>query len=357
MIIGTCGFCSTGSSAVSDYLKEFDENQVLDDMEFTIPYRPDGLLDLEYHLVQNPCRDDGSSIAIPRFRRLMKRQNRGFHKHYGISYDILQSNVDDFINQLVQFKWHGTRRSDTELFPSDFFFYFGNLIMKRRVIPWINKKAGRCVDLYPYRDLEVSVNPALFNEASKHFVRNLLSFMGADFSKNIVLDQPFIGDDPQLSFHFYDNPKAIVVDRDPRDNYLFTKKMLYKTGKYLPVDTVENFVKYYKLLREGRPYKKTSTDVLLIHFEELVYNYDTATEKIRNFCNLGTNPNPLSIFDPAVSMPNTQLYLRFPEYADDIKYIEENLSEYLFDFDKYPKPTMNGKMFEGKSPLNKRNIN
>ena len=25
MIIGTCGFCSTGSSAVSDYLMEFDE--------------------------------------------------------------------------------------------------------------------------------------------------------------------------------------------------------------------------------------------------------------------------------------------------------------------------------------------
>lgn len=354
MIIGTCGFCSTGSSAVSDYLKEFDENQVLDDMEFTIPYRPDGLLDLEYHLVQNPCRDDGSSIAIPRFRRLMKRQNRSFHKKYGISLDQLQSNVDDFINQLVQFRWYGTRRSDTELYPSNFYFYIGNLVMKRRVIPWINTKLGRCVDMYPYRDLEVSVNPPTFTQASKQFVKNLLSFMGGDFTKNIVLDQPFIGDDPLKTFHFYDNPKAIVVDRDPRDNYLFTKKMLYKTGKYIPVDTVENFVKYYRLLRDGRPYKNDSDKILRMHFEELVYDYDVATSKIRQFCELGSNPHPLTIFDPQVSMPNTQLFLRFPEFAKDISYIEKELPEYLFDFDKYPRPTLKEEMFEGKSPLNKR---
>ena len=50
MIIGVCGFCSTGSSAVSDYLKEFKENQVLDMLEFTLAYIPDGLGDLEYIL-------------------------------------------------------------------------------------------------------------------------------------------------------------------------------------------------------------------------------------------------------------------------------------------------------------------
>ena len=42
MVIGTCGFGSTGSSAVSDYLKEFDENCTLDRAEFTIVHFPDG---------------------------------------------------------------------------------------------------------------------------------------------------------------------------------------------------------------------------------------------------------------------------------------------------------------------------
>ena len=35
MIIGACGFGSTGSSAVSDYLLEFEGTSVLDKIEFT----------------------------------------------------------------------------------------------------------------------------------------------------------------------------------------------------------------------------------------------------------------------------------------------------------------------------------
>ena len=35
MIVGACGFGSTGSSVVTDYLKEFDGIQVKDDFEFT----------------------------------------------------------------------------------------------------------------------------------------------------------------------------------------------------------------------------------------------------------------------------------------------------------------------------------
>ena len=352
MVIGTCGFCSTGSSAVSDYLKEFDENQVLDGMEFTIPYRPDGLLDLEYHVVQNPCRDDGSAIAIPRFRRLMEKQNRSFHRKFHVSEETLQKNVDDFLNSIVQFRWHGTNRSDVELNPSKAYFYL-SLISKSRIIPRLNKRVGHCVDMFPYRDLEVSINPAEFKESSKSFVRNLLSFMGADFSKNIVLDQPFMGDDPTISFRFFDNPKAIVVDRDPRDVYLFAIKMLYKTTKYFPVDSVQDFVSYYRLLRDNRPYKNPNDNILLLHFEEMVYDYEAATQKIRTFCGLGDNPRPFSVFDPKISMPNTQLYLRFPEYSDDIKYIEDNLPEYLFNFANYPQPEISGDMFEGKSPLNK----
>ena len=76
MIIGTCGFCSTGSSAVSDYLKEFDENQVLDGVEFTYVYLPDGLEDLYYHTTNKISRDDSSSIAIPRFKKFIKHYEK-----------------------------------------------------------------------------------------------------------------------------------------------------------------------------------------------------------------------------------------------------------------------------------------
>ena len=44
MIIGACGFGATGSSVVTDYLKEFNNVTVKDDLEFTYLTALDGLL-------------------------------------------------------------------------------------------------------------------------------------------------------------------------------------------------------------------------------------------------------------------------------------------------------------------------
>ena len=76
MIIGTCGFGSTGSSAVSDYLREFDENSVLDKIEFDIMYCPDGLADLEYHIINPFSITSGSICSIDRFRYLILHKKK-----------------------------------------------------------------------------------------------------------------------------------------------------------------------------------------------------------------------------------------------------------------------------------------
>lgn len=72
MIVGVCGLGYTGSGAVLDLLKEFDENYVIDAMEFALAYTPDGLEDLEYHLVKSPSRYFSSDIAIKRFKNYIK---------------------------------------------------------------------------------------------------------------------------------------------------------------------------------------------------------------------------------------------------------------------------------------------
>lgn len=355
MIIGTCGFASTGSSAVSDYLKEFDENQVFDRFEFPLCFLPDGLEDLEYHLTQHVCRDDSCGIAIPRFRRCLEKIFWPIlRKQFNVSDAQIEKITEEFIGSIVQLEWKTAKRTDILLNPSKFFHYFGIKIMKKRVLPRIQRKVGHVVDMWPYRKVEVSIYPENFEEAARQFIRNILTLMGADLNKNIVLDQPFLGSNPVRSFHFFDNPKAIVVDRDPRDNYLFTKLVLYKTENIIPVNDVKTFVKYYRLLRDNHPYKQPNDNVLNIHFEDMVYDYENTTAKIRDFCHLTDNQRPKSIFDPNLSMANTQLYLRYPEYAADIEYIKKELPEYLFDFDKYPKPSLSGKMFSGRSPLNRR---
>lgn len=352
--IGTCGFCSTGSSAVSDYLKEFDENQVLDNNEFTIAYLPDGLCDLEYHLMKHSIRDDSSSLAIPRFRRFISKYKSRIVASGSITSAGFDELVESYMNSLIQISFRSNRRSDYLLFPSKIYQYLAPRITQKLILP-LNRKYGHPITkFFPCRDVEVSVNPECFYKSSKEFIHKLLELSGADFNRNIVLDQAFPGDDPTCCFQFFENPKAIVVDRDPRDNYLFTKKVLYKKHiNIMPVDTVEHFCTYYRVLRHNRPYKQEKPNVMVMNFEEMVYDYDNATKKIRDFCDLKENLHPFSIFDPKVSAPNTQLFLRFPEFADDIKYIEKNLSEYLFDFAKYPQPDMSGPMFRGKSPLNK----
>ena len=352
--IGTCGFCGTGSSAVSDYLAEFDENQVLDRFEFTIPYLPDGLSDLEYHLMKHATRDDNSSIAIPRFRRFMKYHGKSFIQKYGVKEKAYNDLVEEFIDKLVQVRFRSVRRSYPLLNPSSFYSFWGWHIMREKVFPRMKKHGIDATKYWPCQNVEVSVSPDGFEEASRNFIKSLLLMMGADFERNLVLDQPFSGNDPVSSFHFFDNPKAIVVDRDPRDNYLFTIFVLNKKSvNFMPVDTVQHFVQYYKALRNNQPYTKPNNNVLVLHFEDLVYNYENATKSIRDFVGLPDNPRPMSIFVPRMSMANTQLFKRYPEFANDIKYIENNLSDYIYDFSKYPEPDLTGKMFMGKSPLNK----
>ncbi len=70
MIIGTCGFSWSGSSAVADYLAEFEENQVYNEDEFVLAFHPDGLRDLDFQLNCHCSKFLSSTVAIPRFRRV-----------------------------------------------------------------------------------------------------------------------------------------------------------------------------------------------------------------------------------------------------------------------------------------------
>lgn len=349
---GVCGFCTSGSSAVVDYLKEFEQNQVLDKFEFTLTYLPDGFEDLEYNLLRHCCRDDASCLAIPRFRRFMIIYGRRF-KSLGIPIDVFNKRIEQYLNNLIQFKWKGTRRPDVLLYPSFLYDLVATHIMVYRVIPFLNRKSHKHVKIWPYRDIELATNPDNFLEESRCLIKDMIKWMGGDFTKNIVLSQPFIGEDPIRSFHYFENPKAIVVDRDPRDIYLFNK-LFFMSDYIMPTDNVKDFCKYHRILRDNRPYKESHPDVLQISFDELVYEYDTTTAKIRDFCGLPEPTAKNHFFKPELSKSNTQLWLRYAGYEDDMKYIEDHLTEYLFDFSQYATPDVNTQMFDSMSELDKQ---
>ena len=351
MIVGACGFGSTGSSAVTDYLREFDNFQVIDCIEFSWVSAVDGLIDLDWHLNHPHNRTGDSIVAIERFKQLAVRKAKSYQRS-GLSQAVFQKSVDDFLNAIIMtsWKWNRPEKGARPLWDKSLRW----LMNKTHFVYRWETKHGRRWNHFPFENVYLSVMPENFEEAAKKHVRELLTGMGADLNKPLILDQPFAGNNPQACFKFYDDPYAIVVDRDPRDNYVFAKTKLLGKWHLMPVEPVEEFVKYYRALRKNQPYTEKNEKILSLKFEDMVYHYDETTKKIRDFLHLSDNPNPKSIFDPEISMPNTQVWKRFPQFAKDIEYIERELSDYLFDYTGCPEPDPNGKMFYGKSPKNKR---
>ena len=351
MIVGACGFGSTGSSAVTDYLKEYNQFQVFDFLEFTWVSDIDGLVDLDQHLNHPHNRTGESFAAIERYKAMCKEW-ASILEYRGVKKDIFQKSVEDFLKSIVltSWKWY-----PPECIPFPFWKRcIRHALNLSHVITKWQVKHGVQYEGFPFEDVYLSVKPHNFDEAAKRHVNEILEALGADLNKPLILDQPFPGNNPQSCLKFFDDAYAIVSDRDPRDNYVFSKiKLLGKeAGHMMPLNRVEDFVIYYKALRDRQPYKEKHDRVLYLKFEDMVYHYDDATKKIRDFLHLPENPNPKSIFNPAVSMPNTQVWKRYPQFAKDIEYIENELTEYLFDYSGCPEPDPNAQMFVGKSPLN-----
>ena len=349
MIIGACGFGSTGSSAVTDYLKEFGKINVIDTIEFTWVSAVDGLIDLDYHLNHPHGRTRDSIVAIQRYRNLCERVAKKLVR-LGVEQQFFMNSVNCFLDSVIttKWKWYGITPPTRPLWDQT----LRKIIKKTNVISKWEIKNGRQWERYPYEDVCLSVRPESFDFLAKQHVMEIINSIRHSDCGDIVMDQPFPGNNPQACFKFFEDPYAIVVDRDPRDNYVFGRtKLLTKPFSHLmPTNSVVDFVKYYKSLRDKQPYKEKNPRILRVQFEDMVYNYETTTMKIRNFLHLPDNPHPKSIFDPAISMPNTQIWKRFPQFTEDIKYIEQMLPEYLFDFTGYPEPDLNGKMFVGRSP-------
>ncbi len=355
-MIGVCGFLATGSSAVLDYLKEFDELCVLDRDEFLLLYYPDGLEDLDYHLNVNCSKYISSTVAIERFRRALYNLYR-----YSGNKKTGRAMIDageDFIKKITQVKWTGRSNMDFQLdCPPSYKGFdhhrFGIKLLRKTIVTPLSRKLKKTVGL-GLHDMEFAMNPEGFDDAAKEFIHRIEELMGADFSKEIVLNQPFCGNNPQKGFKYFDNPRAIVVDRDPRDHYLFSKRFLLNKAGPIPVESAEKYVKYYRAQRMDRGYVSDDPNVLKIRFEDMIYDYEATTEKIRKFAGLEGLKSAHRYFAPELSINNTQMFKRFPEHEEEVRYIEKELPEFLYPFEKYGDIKPDGKMFYGRSPLNKR---
>ena len=327
MIITTCGHGYTGASAVYDYIRQYDLVQSLEDnFEFQLLHQADGILALKYYLVESRDRIACNS-AIKRFIRLQKTGCFAcrVRKRIGDEYDKI---TDEYINNLIQVAWKGRSNYDPQDVSS-----IKNVILYgcQRKLERIFQRISPNIHIPAYKTRFFSImSSEVFDDITGKYINALLRALGLQTNRDILLDMLFAATNPEHGIEFFDDARVIIVDRDPRDIYLVAQRS-DEQYSFMPWDSCEHFVEYYRLLREN---SRNSSKVLKLRYEDLIYDYDTATKCIRDYLGYIEKPqNEYKFFDPSVSIKYTNLKKNTHGYEREIQYIEEHLKEFLYPFE------------------------
>ena len=324
--IACVGYHETGAGVIDNIFRECDNVcQGAYEAEVRFLHDPDGISDLEFHLVENPHRLS-SAIAIKRFVKYAESQNRQISKVYGNDWIDF---AKEFAESLALCKFNGYTNGDI-LVMNDFQrmrLYLKKAInklkpAKYRYPTWHNYMPS--LKTY-YSRLDEDV----FLAKVQGFVEAFAHRVNVKDLEYVVLDQ-FIGADNPSRYLRYVKGEIFVfiVDRDPRD--LFIHNHL-RGDKVLPHDP-EQFCIVYRSIRERTsPFPE---NVLYIRFEDLIYKYEESVDAVLKFAGIVKehHVNPRMFFDPVKSSAGTKLWERYPQYNEAVAYITKQLPEYLYPY-------------------------
>ena len=329
-VVGVCGFGYSGSGAITDLLQEYDEVSYADIKEFPLLYWPDGIEDLDYHINIGKSRYLSSDIAIKRFIRLCNGKFGVGSGIYVSSKGKSQSILTEYVNSLTDAKWSGFWEGDCVL---------GEPLknkLKYRIFMGIQRRYckffKKTLFIPPYKNMYFSYERKDFVELTKKMLEQLLYAAGFNFEKKVVIDQLFSADNLDKSFKYFDQPKAIVVYRDPRDTYILAKKYKLYECAWIPQESVDEFITFYKKMHSSLIEKGKDSRVLYLAFEDIVYNYESVVDSIEAFLSIKNHSRKGKYLDVNKSRNNTPLFTLFPDEQENIKAIERALPEFLYSF-------------------------
>ena len=325
--IACVGYHATGAGVIDDLFREFDNvAQGFYEAECRLLQDPDGIADLEWNLVCNPHRLN-SGFAVKRFLRYVKRTKRTYKKIFGSKWVALS---EEYARAIVKIDYRGYWHGDIWLLNPILQYYH----LFRRGMSKIAPKKLKKPSYYNYfpwlHTYHACMDEAHFLEETRKYLDKLCNAMNPDGKEFVLLDQPFSPSNLGLYTRYLDDVKTIVVDRDPRDVFIFQKLIREHT---LPTD-VHEFCTVYRDSR-NRISEAPRLSCLYVTFEEMIYNYDESVNKVINFIGIDQAHHVYkkTRFDPAVSIKNTKLWEKYPQYADAVKIIENELAEYLYLYD------------------------
>lgn len=319
------GYGWSGSSAVVDFLREFSVTWE-PGVEFRLIKDPYGLMDLKYNIIDRwePLNVD---IAIKNFLWFtyhLNVQGGRFKLSNGLGYERVWGDkflemTKEFVNKIAPFKydsnWHFLefQKSKQEV--------LYNKINK--IWPFLQKKIPKL--FYAQLDRDD------FDRLCKEYIDGLMSVIIDEDKTHVVLDQAVPIQNLEVASDYFSNYKAIVVDRDPRDQYvdLINSNMLIGADIKRTHD-VDKFITWFLPYRKNQNIIKQMDNVKLIRFEQLIMDYKETSKEIMDFLGLddGQHVGRLTRLKPEESAKNIGLWKDYP-YPEEIKYIEGKLKAYI----------------------------
>ncbi|TWT27781.1 hypothetical protein [Planomicrobium sp. CPCC 101110] len=342
--VAVTGYTGTGSSAVIDFLREFDVCGVPfgEDKEYEhIPFYADsGLFDLGAILmnVNSPARSDTAISSFVNSMNWLNNNNFGWFGSYKwLVGDKFQKAVQEFIGEISQpiigstySHYKSVRFSVLKVLLQ----LAAKIVYKRSFIRW-----GRKYVIDKKQNYFSMPTPTEFYSAARKFVNAYFEMCSEPGKQIMIYDHLLWPQQTHLINDYFDqNFKMIVVMRDVRDLYTLNKNYWYKppvgTGTPLfPINPYE-FVEYWKRVGELENKKNNSSGVLYIYFEDLVYDYDATALKIMEYLKLEPEQhiNKKKYFNPAESIKNTQTFFVKKPWAQEAAIIGNRIPEYTYDF-------------------------
>ncbi|HIP12056.1 MAG TPA: sulfotransferase family protein [Arcobacter sp.] len=328
-IITCTGYGGTGSSAITDLLKEFSNGLSLGDVEFWFLQDYNGISDLEYFLIDGNHRSR-VNLAIKRFKKYIDE----YDKYYSKFFKNYKINSLEYIENLIDAKFQKSI-SYYEL-DSKFkkLFWFKVSPLAQKIFAKILNKDFEEFSPYFPRDEKVYSIPHVerFYTETKKYTKKLFDTLdkGYDF---IAIDQLTPAMNAKRYLNYVENLKVVIVDRDPRDLFLLNELHWKKAAYICDTTNIDEYISWYRTMREHKKIEKVHKNIAYIMFEDLIYNYDVTLSKLYAFFEIDEkyHTQKKKFFNPDISIQNTKLWERYPKYRrNDVEKIKKELDEYCF---------------------------
>lgn len=342
MRVITCtGYYGTGSSAVTDLTREYENVACKTDYELHFLFQYHGVNDLYHYLVEKT--DWWSMLyAISDYEKLCRQlATSGTKMNYEKYFEgtFLEAS-EEYIDRIGREYYIGHTGA-----PAD---PIGNLTFRliNKIFQVVTLKKYPFVTIGGHR-IKIYKNPVTdageFTLITRQYINQILSRINTkDF---LFIDQLCSASSIEECSRWFDDLKVVVVDRDPRDQYILCN-YVWAPENSKHRDDVHDFCESF-LRNRHLSARCRGENILRIHFEDLLAHYEETVERIEDFCGLDAahHVNRLRYFDPKVSINNTRLWL-YRQGDPDIRYIEEHLKDYLY----------NGWSIEDLRPLEKQPV-